>query len=159
MSYIRHLAVAAAASGLLCSCVKEVPPSKEESSQNPTFASEKCAGKEQEPGGFCGVSLVDLIANPTQFVGHQVMVKGYVHLAFEGNAIYLHKEDYLHGLSRNGLWVDLAVGVDGSKCQDRYSIVEGTFVRGGPSGHLGLWSGAIENVTRCEGLANTTEAK
>jgi hypothetical protein len=117
------------------------------------FASDKCVGRVNEPDGICVVSLVDLIANPGTFVGHRVIVAGYVHLEFEGNGIYLHKDDFVYGLTRNGLWIDTDENVDVfSKCQDSYAVIEGTFVNGGMSGHFGGWNGTVENVTRCVSL-------
>jgi hypothetical protein len=112
-------------------------------------ASGKCVGSKSTGNTFCGVSMVALIANPEPFEGRKVLTYGYVHLEFEGNGVYLHEEDFLNVLPTNGLWVDLANGVDPEKCQDSYALLEGTF-RGGPSGHFGLYSGRLENVTRCE---------
>ena len=53
------------------------------------------------------VSLVQLIANPKDYHGKIVRAIGFVRLEFEGNAIYLHQEDYKHGITKNGLWIDV----------------------------------------------------
>ena len=95
------------------------------------------------------VSIFQLLARPEVFDGKRVRVAGYVHLEFEGNGIYLHREDEQRSLLRNGLWVDFSQGATMSEqCQDRYVIVEGTF-RARHHGHLGLWGGAITDITRC----------
>jgi hypothetical protein len=112
-------------------------------------ASGKCVGSKKTGRSSCRASIIDLIANPDPFEGRKVTTYGFVHLGFEDNGLYLHEEDLVNNLFTNGLWIDLAEGVDPSKCQDKYSLVEGTF-KGGPSGHFGLWSGRLENVTRCE---------
>lgn len=50
-------------------------------------------------------SLVKLIANPEVYNGKTVQIIGYLNLEFEGNAVYLHREDYENGLTGNGFWV------------------------------------------------------
>jgi hypothetical protein len=96
-------------------------------------------------------SIIDLIANPDLFDGKRIRTFGYIHFEFEGNGIYLHQEDYARSLYANGLWVNLAQNVSRVDCQDRYVLVEGTF-RARDRGHLGLWSGAIGEITRCMAL-------
>jgi hypothetical protein len=108
----------------------------------------RCATEPGKPCSLYDASIVELIATPEVFDGKRVRTVGYVHFEFEGNGLYLHKEDYAHSLYLNGLWVDLAKGVSGTDCQDRYVLVEGTF-RSGNRGHMGLWSGAVEEITRC----------
>jgi hypothetical protein len=103
---------------------------------------------EGEPCSLYDASIVELIATPEMFDGKRVRTVGFVHFEFEGNGLYLHKEDWTHSLYRNGLWVDLAKGVSRTDCQDHYVLVEGTF-RSGNRGHMGLWSGAVEEITRC----------
>jgi len=55
---------------------------------------------------YLEVSLIKLIATPEKYNGKRIQVIGYLHLEFEGNAIYLHKEDEEAGLSKNGFWVN-----------------------------------------------------
>ncbi len=98
-----------------------------------------------------GVSLIELIANPHLYDGKRVRVLGYLNLEFEGNALYLHKEDYEHSLSKNSLWVE--VDKEQRKimrdCKSKsYVLLEGTF-NAANRGHFGLWSGAIESLSRC----------
>lgn len=95
------------------------------------------------------VSMIELIANPARFDGKQVRVTGYLVREFEGDAIYFHRDDYDHGIRRNGLWVTF--GKDGAdlRCKTlRYAVVQGRFVAKN-RGHQGLWSGAIEGIARC----------
>jgi hypothetical protein len=51
------------------------------------------------------VSLIHLIANPEAFDGKPVSVMGFFRYEFEGTALYVHREDYEHALSKNGIWV------------------------------------------------------
>lgn len=97
------------------------------------------------------VSLISLIAKPKEFDGKQVRVIDFARLEFEGNAIYLHREDYLNGITKNGLWLDVEPPSKKSatRVSDRYVIVEGVFSMK-DRGHLGLWSGTIQKITRMD---------
>ncbi len=106
--------------------------------------------EEKTSAGACtlyGVSLVELIARPELFNGRRVRVIGFVNVEFEGNGIYLSREDWRHAISRNGLWIDPPDSV--RTPIQRYMIVEGTF-DAAHRGHMGMWSGAIRQVTRFE---------
>jgi hypothetical protein len=96
-----------------------------------------------------GVSLVELIASPATYDGLRVRVIGWLNLEFEGNAIYLHRDDHAYGLTSNGLWVQLGAGLPPEPgCNGGYALIEGRFDARNP-GHLGLWSGAIVDIDRC----------
>jgi hypothetical protein len=94
------------------------------------------------------VSLITLIANPDRYEGKVVRVIGFVQLEFEGNAIYLHEEDFRRAITDNALWMDVPQGFRGYE-SGSYAIVEGTFTTKS-HGHMGLFSGEIKNVTRLE---------
>lgn len=60
-------------------------------------------------------------------------------MEFEGNVIYLHDEDFRHGLTKNGLWVDLPKDLTQDQIKafnDHYVIC--TAVRGKDSWPYGL---------------------
>ena len=90
------------------------------------------------------VSLIQLIARPDDFDGEYVRVLGFYRHEFEGNALYLHREDYEHGLSKNAFWLDGKPEYD-----KRYVLVQGRF-NATRLGHLGAFSGTIENLTRIQ---------
>ena len=94
------------------------------------------------------VSMVELLANPEKYDHKRVRLMGYIHFEFEGNGIYLHKEDEANHLYANGLWVSLAADVSPEDCQDTYVLIEGLF-EARDRGHMGLWSGAVSHITRC----------
>ena len=97
------------------------------------------------------VSLVRLIANPKDYDGKIVRVIGFVRLEFEGNAIYLHQDDYKHGIRKNGLWIDATDDMRKRTADfdQKHVLLEGTFnVK--DTGHLGLWSGSIQKIARCQ---------
>lgn len=95
------------------------------------------------------VSLVQLIANPEDYDSKFVRVIGFVRLEFEGDAIYLHRDDYMHGLTQNGLWIDVTDDIRSRRAEfdEKYVLIEGTF-NAKEKGHLGLWSGTIEKASR-----------
>lgn len=106
------------------------------------------------------VSMVSLLANPDQYEGRKVYISGYLHVEFEGTAIYLHQDDYLHFIGKNGFWVFLPENIDSlsginNDCEsDRYVGIVGTFTSKF-QGHMGGWSGSIENVEHCRNLLRT----
>lgn len=54
-------------------------------------------GQSRQP---ISVSLVQLIANPKIYHGKFVRVVGFVSVRFEGKAVYLHEDDYRHGIQK-----------------------------------------------------------
>lgn len=102
---------------------------------------------------YLDVSLISLIANPKSYHGKRIQVKGYLKIQFEGNAIYLHKEDRVNGLTKNAFWVNfnekLLVKKDLKKYAEQYVIIIGTFNMKS-KGHMGLFSGTFENILRLD---------
>ncbi len=96
------------------------------------------------------VSIVQLLANPEKYEGKLISARGFVRLEFEGNAIYLHKEDYEQSLYSNGLWLNAkdCKRVDGQEFDTGYAWVTAHFTAR-HHGHMGLWSGALEDVRDC----------
>jgi len=97
------------------------------------------------------VSLIQLIANPKDYDGKIVRVCGFLRIEFEGNSIYLHQDDSKYGLTRNGLWVDVSKDMqkEKAKLDQKYVLIEGRF-EAKMTGHMGLWSGSIQKITRCQ---------
>ena len=95
------------------------------------------------------VSLIQLIATPEKYHGKRVRLEGFLRLEFEGNAIYLHREDYEHRIAKNGLWVDATKEMykDRKKMDLHYVLIEGVF-NAKSHGHMGLFSGEIEKINR-----------
>jgi hypothetical protein len=98
------------------------------------------------------VSLIPLIANPQAYDRKIVRITGFLHLEFEGNAIYLHGEDFQYSLTKNALWINVPKDMTQGQIKavnDQYVICTGRFVAG-MHGHMGLNSGEIDDVTRLE---------
>lgn len=92
-------------------------------------------------------SLLQLLADPSRYHDRKVQVLGYCRLEFEGLAIFLHKEDYTYGLG-NMVWLELDLkDITFARRKITYCLVEGTY-NAKNRGHLGMFSGAIEQITR-----------
>jgi len=104
--------------------------------------------KAEEP---VNVTLVQLIANPEKFDGKLIRVIGFLRLEFEGNVLYLHREDYENAILGDGIWVDVTPETtkQSKTLNMNYVLLEGIFSSNNP-GHMGMWSGAIQKIRRAE---------
>jgi hypothetical protein len=81
-----------------------------------------------------------------------VRIIGFLRLEFEGNAIYLHREDFLHGISENSVWVNVPKAMTKEQMEqvnEKYVICEGVF-HAGVHGHMGMFSGELSEINRLE---------
>ena len=77
------------------------------------------------------VSIVTLLAQPVHKNASRVQVSGFLVLEFEGDALYLHKEDYQDGLTRNAIRISLTPE-QGKQYKDlvgSYVSVEASFLK------------------------------
>jgi hypothetical protein len=75
-------------------------------------------------------SFIELIANPTKFDGKVVIVTGFLALdPPDGNMIFLHKEDYDHGILLNALATEVSkqMWADREKLDQNYVNITGVF--------------------------------
>ena len=98
------------------------------------------------------VSIVQVISNPPEFDGKRVRFIGFARIEFEGDAIYLHREDYEYGIARDAIWLN--VPADMTKEQKdavnmHYVICTGVF-NAKAHGHMGAFAGEIQNVRRLQ---------
>lgn len=95
------------------------------------------------------VSIIQLITNPQQFDGKSIRVIGFMHLEFEGDAVYLHREDFEYSMEKNSLAIELSdsQGRSWRKLNDHYVIVEGRF-SATAQGHFGARAGSLQDVIR-----------
>jgi hypothetical protein len=96
------------------------------------------------------VGMVGLLSAPQKYQGNFIRTIGFVCIEFEGNALYLHEEDYRYGLSKNSFALRLS---DSQRKQFKtmslkYVLVEGTVDADGLE--RDEWGGAIGNITRFE---------
>lgn len=92
-------------------------------------------------------SLVQLVANPEKYDGKRVAVIGFLKLQFEGNELFIHRDDWENGISKNGVWVDVnsAVSEHAEELNEHYVLIVGTFSATN-KGHMGMASGSIASV-------------
>lgn len=97
------------------------------------------------------VSLVQLIADPGRFDGKVVRCIGFCRIQFEGDAIYLHEDDFKHFITRNGLWLDIPKDhkLNRTALDQRYVLVEAQF-SSIEHGHMDLFSGSLQKIRRIE---------
>ncbi len=93
--------------------------------------------------------MVQLLANPDAYQGKKIAVSGFLHLEFEGDAIYLHEDDSKNQIYKNGFWVSCKpeIAKKFNEASDGYVMIVGRFSTK-TKGHLGLWSGTIEKIER-----------
>ncbi len=96
------------------------------------------------------VSIIRLIASPEEYDGKSVNVVGFLKVEFEGNAIYLHREDYLKALTENAIQLDMPDPKVYLKYDRQYVLVEGTFVKCDDARFTCTFSGRIEKIRRLE---------
>jgi hypothetical protein len=95
------------------------------------------------------VSFIELIANPAKFDGQLIFVTAFLGLdPPDGDALYLHKEDYDNGLDRNAVWIEHGkqIWADREKLDQNYVTVEGVFHAPGKNEP---YRGSITNVRNC----------
>jgi hypothetical protein len=136
---------------------KRIAPDTAATSHAGKLPAARCEMVERENGPciLWGPSLIELIARPELYDGKRVRVIGFVNFEFEGNGLYVSREDWRQAIARNGLWIDPPKGFESDSAPSRRQpnqrnvIVEATF-RGGPGGHFGMWSGSLDSVTRLD---------
>jgi hypothetical protein len=110
-------------------------------------------GKAQNPATSpepINVGMVALLANPEKYEGKFIRTIGFVCIEFEGDALYLHEEDYRFGLLKDSFELRLTESqrnrFKGSSL--KYVLIEGRFYANGPEADDS--GGAIGNITRFE---------
>ena len=106
--------------------------------------------------GVEDVSLIQLIANPQAYDGKRVRIIGFLRLEFEGDALYLHREDFDYHLTKDALWIDVPRDMTQDQMKsvnNTYAICTGRF-RASGHGHMGLFSGELTEITRLEPWAD-----
>jgi hypothetical protein len=110
------------------------------------------------------VSIIQLIANPTEYHGKKIAIKGVGNLGFEDTAVYLCIDNWYHLATKNAIWINMNWEVaddelwyyinnkriseeDAQKYNGKYVRIKGTFDMY-DVGHRGLFSGGIYDITR-----------
>ncbi len=97
-----------------------------------------------------GVSIIQLVAAPRAWDGRLVRAVGFLRLEFEGDALYLHEQDFRHRLSDNGLAVDIPEDfLRRADLSMNYVLVEGVFRASDPR-DAASFAGRITAIRRAE---------
>jgi hypothetical protein len=121
------------------------------------LAQENSRGYNSKPGEPSAVqgentSIIDLIANPMKYNNRRVRIIGFLNLEFEGNGIYLHREDFEHAISENSIWVNVPAAMTKKQMGEvnlHYVICEGVF-HAQSHGHMGMFAGELSDINRLE---------
>lgn len=94
------------------------------------------------------VDVEDVVESAHDYAGRSLTVHGFVVWEFEGNAIYASEDDYRSQRYERGIWIDQPPMTEGevNASSGKLGYVTGTFDLQ-DRGHLGLWGGAITEVT------------
>jgi hypothetical protein len=97
------------------------------------------------------VTVVQLIVTPEKFDGKLVRVIGFLRLEFEGDVLYLHREDYENAILGDGIWVDVTPDIrkQSAILNMQYVLLEGVF-SSSEHGHMDMFSGTIKQIRRAE---------
>ena len=99
-----------------------------------------------------------ILSNPDRFEGKVVTVRGFVNLAQNESALYLHVDDYRWAIQANGIWLHMphCANRAGQAVTQGYMTVIGNFTAK-LHGHADSWIGEIDNIKACrliEGVAD-----
>jgi hypothetical protein len=91
-------------------------------------------------------SIVTLLAEPVSKNPHKVQVSGFLVLEFEGQALYLHREDFQEGLTRNAIRLSLTPEQEKQykALAGSYVVVEASFQK--RRGSEDIFTGTLFNV-------------
>ena len=136
-----------------CTCTSSTLSRSEAFTAAPAASTTTSAGVSAETRQ---VSMVQLLAQPEAFHGARVQLVGFVSIEREGTAVYLHKEDFLQGITPNAVWLDLEGALVTLPQKSGYAIVEGRF---NPTqrGHMGLFAGGIGQIDRLTPMPSRAE--
>ncbi|UTY58828.1 hypothetical protein [Massilia sp. erpn] len=95
------------------------------------------------------VSIYQLMANPEKYDGKEVYVIGFMHLEFEGDVLYAHREDWVHTLIQNGLALDVPKSEYAKwlKINNNYVVVQALF-SATERGHFALRAGSLTKISK-----------
>lgn len=108
------------------------------------------------------ISITQLINNPEKYDGKRVEFQGYFIIAFENNAIYMHKDDYLFSIYKNAIWLGFneyffnQFGIQAP--YEGYITIQGVYKKISQN-HTSLFSGRLEDITYIERRWNIEEKK
>lgn len=106
------------------------------------------------------VSLISVISNPALYEGKNIRIIGFLHFEFEGDAVYVHQDDSSYSITKNGIAIAVSDKQRSEwwRLNDQYVMIEGQFTSR-VKGHMELWSGTVQNITRLSGRGRKARAR
>ena len=98
---------------------------------------------------FENVALDALIGTPEKYDGQAVRVVGLCSFQFEGNAMWAAPEHLEKFISKNAIWLRVGKNPDLLPFDRQVMVVEGVFTAQN-RGHMGMFSGAIDSISKVE---------
>ena len=105
---------------------------------------------------YC-ISMLQLLSDPIAFDQQNIVVSGFMHLEFEGNALYAYKSDHQNLLFKNAIWLALD-NFKKPNFNTRYATIEGKFTVN-KKGHFSLFSGSIVEIKAINKRLSRNELK
>lgn len=114
---------------------------------------------DKSPGKPLSVSIIQLITSPEKYDNKVIMIKGFLNLSFEGNALYLNYQDFEYKIFKNAIYLNLDKANSSKlteECNQKYVSIIGTF-KAGLNGHFSSFSGDIFDIRRIDILESRIE--
>jgi hypothetical protein len=92
------------------------------------------------------LSVINLIARPSDYDRKRVRVIGFSVVAFELHALFLSEADSRAGVTKNALWLEV-IDAEIRQASGGMVLVEGTF-DATSLGHLQMYSGTLKDIGR-----------
>ena len=95
------------------------------------------------------ISLVALLSDPAKHTGQFVRITGYLHLIYEGDGLFLHKEDYRQWIPANAIGLSIPARDMNKSLNHEYVTVLGQF-SGDPKLEHPIYGSRVLRVCRFE---------
>ncbi len=95
-------------------------------------------------------AIASILADPTRYEGRVVTLRGFVNLERDGDAIYMHVDDYRWGITANAIWLHMPQCANraGEGVRQGYMTVVGNFTAK-LHGSAENWVGEIDDIKFC----------
>lgn len=95
------------------------------------------------------LSLITVVQTPEERDGKPIRVVGLCTFEFESKAMWVSREALDEAITKNAVWLDTPITDKLRAMNRKVMIVEGVF-SAKRKGHLGLYSGSIEQISRVD---------
>ncbi|KAA1257268.1 hypothetical protein LF1_54170 [Rubripirellula obstinata] len=153
-SIVATISLVLAAIGCERTAAPQVPETHGEQSALPGFPDSDGA-LVVYPNAHSSPSFVDVLANKERYDGKRIRIFGFLHVAFEGTAIFYSKDHADRLISSEAIWASFDTSampnedIGPKEFHRQWVLIEGTFNMDS-RGHLSAYSGELESIDRIE---------